>query len=63
MCKKVETMKPAEIQPGSRRRFNGMPQFPFKDSNGATIRECRRRVPDRRIDRDHAERINDAMFS
>lgn len=56
----TKSMRP---QPGNRRLFSGVPQFPLKDSNGATIRECRRRVPDRRIDRVRAEMINDAMFS
>ena len=26
-----------------------MPRVPFKDSNGATITRCRRKIPDRRI--------------
>ncbi len=51
------------LKPGNRRQFSDMPQFPFMDSNGTIIRECRRRVPDRRIDRARAERMNDAMFS
>jgi hypothetical protein len=34
----------------SRRQGNNMPGVPFKDSNGATIKECRRKIPDRRID-------------
>ena len=33
----------------SERRHNSqMPSVPFKDSNGATIKECRRKIPDRR---------------
>jgi len=32
-----------------RRYKNDMPSVPFKDSNGATIKECRRKIPDRRI--------------
>ena len=51
------------LKPGNRRQFSGKPQFQFVDSNGAIIRECRRRVPDRRIDRVRAERINDVLFS
>jgi len=31
-----------------RRLRRDMPKVPFKDSNGATIMECRRRIPDRR---------------
>ena len=49
-------------QSGNRRLFSGVPQFSFRDSNKAKIRGCRRRVPDRRIDRVRAEMINDAMF-
>ena len=32
-----------------RRQNNVMPSFPFKDSSGATIRECRRKIPGRRM--------------
>jgi len=32
-----------------RRRNEDMPGFPFKDSNGVTIKECRRRIPGRRM--------------
>ena len=31
-----------------RRKKVDMPRVPFKDSNGATIKECRRKIPDRR---------------
>jgi hypothetical protein len=55
--------KNMRFQSGNRRLFSGVPQFPFKDSNGAKIRGCRRRVPDRRIGRVRAEMDNDAMFS
>jgi hypothetical protein len=34
---------------GIRRQNEGMPRAPFKDSRGATIRECRRNNCDRRI--------------
>jgi len=36
-------------KPSSNRRLDGgTPAFPFKDSNGATIKECRRKIADRR---------------
>ena len=38
-----------------RRQNTGKARFPFKDSNGATIRECRRKNPDRRIGNIEAE--------
>jgi hypothetical protein len=36
-----------------------MPAVPFKDSKGMIIRECRRKVPDRRIGNIHLEWISD----
>jgi len=38
-----------------RRLRKDMPITPFKDSNGATIKECRRKIPDRRMGRARAE--------
>ena len=32
-----------------RRQNNDILKFPFKDSNGTTVRKCRRRIPDRRL--------------
>ena len=36
------------LQLSDRRHNDEMPKVPFKDSNGATIMECRRKIPDRR---------------
>jgi hypothetical protein len=33
---------------GDRRQGKPMPRVPFKDSDGATIKESRRKIPDRR---------------
>ena len=33
---------------GDRRQGKPMPRVPFKDSEGATIKESRRKIPDRR---------------
>jgi hypothetical protein len=33
---------------GDRRQGKPMPRVPFKDSDGATIKENRRKIPDRR---------------
>ena len=41
-----------------RRRDRVMPRAPFKDSNGATIKECRRKIPDRRQHSIETERID-----
>ena len=38
-----------------RRHNNYMLIVPFKDSHGSTIRECRRRTPDRRLNNIQAE--------
>ena len=37
------------FQFGERRWNKVMPRTPFKDSDGATIKECRRKLPDRGI--------------
>ena len=37
------------FQFGDRRGNTDMPKVPFKDSNGVTIRECRRKIPGRRM--------------
>ena len=42
-------MRDRRLQIIDRRQNNDMPIVPFKDSNGATITECRRKIPDRRI--------------
>jgi hypothetical protein len=43
------------LRTSDRRHNNEMPKVPFKDSNGATIMECRRRIPDRRGGKTHVE--------
>jgi hypothetical protein len=45
-----------------RRQNDAMPGFPFKDSNGVTIKEFRRKMPDRRINNIHAEWINEIVI-
>jgi hypothetical protein len=42
----------------NRRRNSVMPGVPFKDSHGATINECRRKLPDRRIDGIQSAMVN-----
>ena len=42
-------MRNRRLQFSNRRYKEDMPKVPFKDSNGATIHESRRRIPDRRI--------------
>jgi len=42
-------MRNKRLEFSDRRHEENMPRVPFKDSNGATIKECRRKIPDRRI--------------
>jgi hypothetical protein len=44
---------------GDRRQSKAITRVPFKDSKGATIKECRRKTPDRRIGSIHLEWISD----
>ena len=48
---------------GNRRHKNDMPRVPFKDSNGATIKECRRKILDRRMFNMHVEWVNEVVIS
>jgi hypothetical protein len=58
----AETMINKRSRFGERRRYSEMLRVPFKDSNGVTITECRRQIPDRRIDNIHAEWINEIVI-
>lgn len=42
-------VKNKRSESAKRRQRKNMPRVPFKDSMGATIKECRRKIPDRRI--------------
>jgi hypothetical protein len=55
-------MKNRRFPLGDRRQNNDMPSFPFKDSNGATVRECRREIPDRRINSIQAEWVDEVVI-
>ena len=55
-------MNDKRTQLGDRRQNKDMPKVPFKDSNGATIKECRRKIPDRRKNSVHGERIDEIMI-
>ena len=41
-------MRNKRLMFGDRRQGKPMPRVPFKDSDGATIKESRRKIPDRR---------------
>ena len=51
-------MKNKRFQFGDRRQNAAMPGVPFKDSNGATIKKCRRKIRDRRTDNIPADRYH-----
>jgi hypothetical protein len=56
------TMKNKRFHFNDRRYNNGMPRVPFKDSNGATIKECRRKIPDRRLGNIKVEWIDEVVI-
>ena len=58
----VETMENRRFQFGERRENKYMPRFPFKDSNGATVKECRRKLPGRRMNRIRGEWIDELVI-
>jgi hypothetical protein len=55
-------MENQRFQFGDRRQNEVMPRVPFKDSNGATIMECRRKIPDRRIGNIQVEWIDEGVI-
>ncbi len=60
---KSRNMKDNRRRPDDRRRNNVMPNFPFKDSSGATIRQCRRKIPDRRINNIQVNQIDEIAIN
>jgi len=55
-------MKNKRFQFSDRRHNYAMPRAPFKDSNGATIKECRRKIPDRRLGNIQVEWIDEVVI-
>jgi hypothetical protein len=56
-------MKNRRFQFGDRRMNYDIPKVPFKDSNGATIKENRRAIPDRRLHKIRAEWIDEVVIN
>ena len=56
------TMRNKRFQLCDRRQGRAMPSEPFKDSEGATIKECRRRIPDRRIGNIQVDWIDEVVI-
>ena len=55
-------MRNKRLQFSDRRHNNDISKVPFKDSNGATITDCRRKIPDRRIGNIQAEWIDEIVI-
>ena len=55
-------MRNRRFQFGDRRMNYDMPRVPFKDTNGATIKENRRAIPDRRISNIQVEWIDEVVI-
>jgi hypothetical protein len=55
-------MKHKRLLFSDRRQNADTPSFPFKDSNGVTIKECRRKIPDRRINNIQAEWVEEILI-
>jgi len=45
-----------------RRQNKNTPSFPFKDGNGPTTSECRRKIPERRINAIQVEWIEEVAI-
>ena len=56
-------MHNSTFQVHDRRRDTNMPAVPFRDSNGLTIHEDRRKTPDRRLNNIQAEWVNELLLS
>ena len=56
-------MKHKRLLFSDRRLGKDMPRTPFKDSNGATISECRRKLPDRRMIKIQGEWVDEIVIS
>jgi len=54
-------MSNRRFQFGDRRENKDVPRFPFEDSNGATIMECRRMIPGRRMNNIQGEWIDELV--
>jgi len=48
---------------GDRRKIGLLPKAPFKDGNGATIKECRRKITDRRLYVIYEEEISEVAVN
>jgi hypothetical protein len=55
-------MRNKRFQCGDRRQNEVMPNVPFKDSNGATIKECRRKIPGRRMNHIQGKWIDELVI-
>jgi hypothetical protein len=56
------TVRNNRVLLAGRRHNSDMSRVPFKDSHGATIKECRRKILDRRINYIKAEWIKEIVI-
>ena len=55
-------MENKRFQFGDRRENDAIPNLPFKDSNGVTVKECRRKIPGRRMIMIQSEWIDELVI-
>jgi len=61
-CYILITMRNKRLLFSDRRHGTAMPRVPFKDSHGTTIKECRRKIFDRRTHNIQAEWIEEIVI-
>jgi hypothetical protein len=55
-------MRDKRLEIHDRRQNKEMPKGPLKDSNGATIKESRRKIPDRRVGNIKVEWVDEIVI-
>lgn len=63
LSRRGDAMNQIKPRLGDRRKFSARPGVPFKDDDGVTLMECRRKIPDRRLYVIYYDRIKDNVIS
>ena len=58
-----EKMRNRRSEFSNRRQKEDMPGVPFKDSNGVAVKECRRKIPGRRMIKIQGEWVDEIVIS
>jgi hypothetical protein len=58
----MKKMRDKRLEIHDRRQNKEMPKGPLKDSNGATIKESRRKIPDRRVGNIKVEWVDEIVI-